>query len=122
MLPPTIPVDKVATAILALNLGKRSAYWTFLRTIQWSYQKVQAFQTRVVLLSLSSLVTLLIHPASLDSFFAQAFKPLRIVPLDTESVLSEDLSAKSCLFDIHLGPYCSADLGSGMVFEISSMS
>jgi len=44
MLPPTIPVDKVATAILALNLGKRSAYWTFLRTIQWSYQKVQAFK------------------------------------------------------------------------------
>ena len=44
VLPPTIPVEKVATAILALNLGKRSAYWTFLRTIQWSYQKVQAFQ------------------------------------------------------------------------------
>jgi hypothetical protein len=98
MLPPTIPVDKVATAILALNLGKISAYWIFLQTGQSSYQKVQAFQTCVVLLSLSSSVTLSIPPASTDSFFAQPFKPLRIVPfsMDAESVLSKYLSAESC--------------------------
>jgi hypothetical protein len=98
MLPPTIPVDKVATAMLALNLGKRSAYWTFLQTIQSSYQKVQAFQTCVVLLSLSSSVTLSIPPASTESFFAQASKPLRTAPfsMEVESVLSEDLSTESC--------------------------
>jgi len=81
MLPPTIPVDSVATAMLALN------------------QKVQAFQTCVVLLNLSSSVTLSIPPVSMESFFAQARNPLRTVPFSMEAV-SEDFSAESCLISI----------------------
>ena len=78
------------------------------------YQKVQAFQTCVVLLNLSSSVTLSIPPVSTESFFAQDFRPPRIVPfsIEAESALSEDLSAETCslisiLESIAMSSYCS---------------
>jgi hypothetical protein len=97
ILPPTIPVDNVATAILALNLQNTSVMRLYrIISQEWAYQKVHAFQTLVVLLCLCSSVTRWIPPDSTERVLAQALRAFRDGLFSTEaaSVSFIDFSLK----------------------------
>jgi len=78
--PPTMPVLRVATAILALSLRQSCQTHSPLDIVE-AYQKVQAFQTLVVFCCLSSSATRCIPLVSIDNFFAHARKPFGEIAL-----------------------------------------